>query len=101
MTTEINKYLKHLVDINHITFAEGSREVVSETNVPAFIAQRRRLAKDSAGDHEGSRTIVYLKISQTISMQDEVVVDGFTRSIRGINKPRNLAGIRYLRVFLS
>ncbi len=101
MTDEINKYLKHLVDINTITFSEGSRTITTVTDIPAFITQKRRVIRSAAGDREESHTVVYLKSSQTITREDELVVDGETRPVKDIHKPRNLAGIKYIKVFLS
>lgn len=99
--TEINKYLKHTVDIVTVTYAEGSRTITTALGIPAFIAQRRRIVKDVAGDHEESETVVYLKASQTIARQDEITFDGETRSIKSIWKPRNLKGVNHIRVTLS
>ncbi len=99
--TEIDKYLKHTVDINTVTYAEGSRTVVVVSDVPAFITQRRRVYRDAAGDHEESHTVVYLKATQAVTRQDELVVDGETRPIKDIHKPRNLVGVNHIKVFLS
>ena len=99
--TEINKYLKHVVSINVVTYLSGSRTVAASVSVPAFITQRNVVDKDVGGDHESTETVVYLKASQAVSEQDEIVVDGFARPIKRIWPARNLRGIHHKRVILS
>jgi len=99
--TEIDQFLKHTVSINTVTFSEGSRSITTVDDIPAFITQRRRLGRSVAGDSEESHTVVYLKATQTITREDEIIFDGETRPVKDIHTPRNLAGVMYKRVFLS
>ena len=102
MANPITHYLTHEVDIVAVTMTLGSRTVSTTTGVPAFIESRRVVETDAAGEHVESDTIVWLKPTQTISEDDEILIDGMNRPIRRINRVRQKNGdIHHLEIELS
>ena len=97
----IDPFLKHTVDVVKVTLAGGRRTTETEKDVPAFVSSRQGVARDETGDHSVSTTVVFFKPDQDISQQDEVVVDGVTRSVRNIVKARNDRGVHHLEVELQ
>ena len=97
----INQYLTHLVDVVTITISKGERTEATETDVPCFITSRREVIRDARGDRLASKTIVYFKYDQSITMDDELIIDSQQRAVAAINRVRNAAGIHHITVTLQ
>jgi hypothetical protein len=99
--SSITSYLTHTVDVVAVTISSGSRSTVTTTGIAAFIAQRRSVRRDVGGDHEASETIVYFEPDQSLSLQDEIIIDGKTRPVKKILPARDDTAIRFLRVLVE
>jgi hypothetical protein len=97
----IDTYLTHLVDIVAVTISKGERTEVTTEDVPARITSRREVVHDSRGDRLASKTVVYLKPDQTITGQDEIIVDSQQRAIAAIVRARDAVDIHHLEVTLQ
>ena len=103
---EIDYYLVHTVDINHITASRGDITYTTETDIPTRIVERTEVTRGSSGDSIGTSdvafrvTILYFKPTQSIGFQDEIVIDGVTKPVRRIELVRDAVGIRFKRVFI-
>ena len=97
----INQYLTHLVDVVTVTISKGERTETTVTDVSCFITSRREVIRDARGDRLASKTIVYFKYDQGITMDDELIVDSQQRAVAAIDRARNAAGIHHLAVTLQ
>ena len=81
--------------------AAGVRSVVETANVPAFITNRERTVPGDSGVQVKSNTVVFLKATQTIGLDDVITFDSVTYPVREIRKARNFAGVHHLEVLLG
>ena len=84
----IGRYLKHSIDIVYVTMVAGVRSTTTVTDVSAFITQKTVVLRDEAGDHFGTRNIVFLKGDVTLNEIDELIVDNKQRPIANIFRAR-------------
>lgn len=89
----IKKYLKHTVDIVHITLTAGVRSETVTTDVSAFITQKTVVVKDEIGDHFGTRHVIFLEGDTVIDEADELIVDGKQRPIVDIFRVRDTSTV--------
>ena len=95
----IGRYLKHSVDIVYVTMVAGVRSTTTVTDVSAFITQKTVVLRDEAGDHFGTRSVVFLKGDVTLNEIDELIVNGKQRSIANIFRVRTRSNaIHHLEV---
>ena len=85
----INKYLKHAVDIVYVTMTRGVRTTTTTSDVPAFITQKTVVLKDEAGDHFGTRHLIFLAGDTTLDEIDEIIVNGKQRPIVDLFRVRS------------
>lgn len=99
---DIDQYLTDVVDIRHVTLVRGSRVVTTDLNVASKITQHDTIIRDISGNIRGTdrRTVVYLKPSQSISVEDEVILDSIARPVQRIEKIRDDVGIHHLEAYL-
>ena len=89
----IKKYLKHKIDIVHITITKGVRSEVVESDVSAFITQKTIVVKDEVGDHFGTGHVIFLEGDTVIDEVDELIVNGKQRPIVDIFKVRDTSTV--------
>lgn len=89
----IRKYLKHKVDIVHVTLTAGVRSETVTTDVSAFITQKTVVVKDEIGDHFGTVHIIFLEGDTIIDEIDELIVNGKQRPIVSIFKVRDTSTV--------
>jgi len=80
----IRKYLTTTVDIVHVTVSRGVRSETVDEDIPAFVADIRRLQQDATGDHVAYETVVFFNNDITVANSDEIIVNGIQRGIHRI-----------------
>jgi len=88
------------VDTTWTSITTGVEDGVKD-GVKAFITEVTENVRSVKGDHDVNRTVVYLLPTQTVTEQDEIIVDGNQRPILRIGKGRNSEGVNHLRVVLQ
>jgi len=106
----IDQYLTHLVDINHVTLSRGLKTITStETDVPAFIAEKYEIMRSGSGDYIGTAktshgmtgtTYVMFKPDQVFGPNDEIVINGVVHVNQGIKKVWDRKSVRFLQVYI-
>ena len=89
----IRKYLKHTVDIVHITLTAGVRSETVTTDVPAFITQKTIVIKDEVGDRFGTGHVIFLGGDTVIDEVDELIINEKQRPIVNIFKVRDTSTV--------
>lgn len=98
----INKYLRHRVDVVHVTVTSTGRAEVLEENVPAFIGHKTRVIRGPHGDNLVASTVIFFKADANVIESDEIIVDGSQRPIVAIEHPRGRStAIKHLQVTLG
>jgi hypothetical protein len=100
----ILSHLNHTVSVVHITKESGTRKITStDTGVAACVRVAKTIVQDQYGDHLAVATIVYLKPSQTVGDEDELIVDSVQRPISRIVPARSSRSneIKFKKVILK
>lgn len=84
----IGQYLNTTVTINRITLVEGDRTETPEEDVPAAVFTAKKFVQTPEGVSYIDKTFVGLKSDETISGQDEIIIDDIKYPIANIDRVR-------------
>jgi len=76
MITMPKRYLKHLVDIVHVTVTYEGRTETKDEDVKAFVSERKMIVQSATGNRLDVATVVFLSGDETIAEGDEIIFDG-------------------------